>query len=162
MIYEQVMSDADIEAMIEAEPFGSGTARVAHRLKNDPDSIVKKSIGPRHYSNILEWTIWLGAVRHPELAAILGCCHCLSVSGQYLIMERLDDIDEEDYKLVPDVPVWFNDRKPSAFGKRDGAIKVRDYGMVMFDELLNRNLDRPPAFALNARMAARLQRPTSQ
>ena len=159
MIYERAMSDADIEAMIEAEPFGRGTARVAYRLKNDPDCIVKKSIRPRHYSNILEWTIWLGAENHPELAGILGRCQCLSFSGQYLIMECLDDIYEEDYNLVPGVPVWFNDKKPSAFGKRNGVIKIRDYGLVSFDELLNRNLDRPPAFALNVQMAARFQRP---
>lgn len=162
MIYERGMSDADIEAMIEAEPFASGTARVAYRLKNDSDAIVKKSIRPRHFSNIIEWAIWLGAENHPELAAILGRCHCLSVSGQYLVMERLDDISKEDYTLVPDVPVWFNDRKPSAFGKRDGVIKIRDYGLVSFDDLLNRDLVRPPAFAVNAQMAARFQRPAGE
>lgn len=157
MIYEPIMPDAAIEAMIEAESFASGTARIVFRLKNDPNVIVKKSIGPRHYSNFVEWTIWLGAVNHPELAPILGRCHCLSTSGQYLIMERLDDINKNDYVMIPDVPVWFNDRKPDAFGKRDGVIKIRDYGMVSFDDLLNRDLVRPPAFAVNAQMAVRLQ-----
>jgi len=151
------MSDADVEALIEPEPFAKGTARLAYRLKNDPEAIVKKSILPRNFSNILEWTIWLGVEHHDRLAMILGRCHCLSTTGLYLIMECLDDIGEDDYRLVPDIPVWCNDRKPSAFGKRNGQIKVRDYGMVHFDDLLNLNLGKPPAFAVNAQMSASLE-----
>lgn len=157
-IYDRNLPDADIEAMMEAEPFGKGTARHAYRLRADPDAIVKKSVRYRNYSNILEWTIWLAAENHPEFASVIGRCHCLSETGQYLIMERLDDIAEEDYKLLPDIPAWCNDRKPDAFGKRDGLIKVRDYGMVRFDDLLNLTLVKPPAFALNARTNAFLEK----
>ena len=152
--YDPCLPDGDIERMIEAEPFSKGTARHAYSLKSDPNAIVKKSIRSRNYSNILEWTIWLGAENHPELASVLGRCYCLSETGLYLIMERLDDIVKEDYALVPDIPAWCNDGKPDAFGKRDRVIKVRDYGMVRFDELLNRTKVKPPAFALNARTNA--------
>src|SRR3546814_9769222 len=58
------MSEADIEMLIEAEPFAKGTARHAYRTKSDPNAIVKKSIQPRNYSNFLEWTIWLGSEPH--------------------------------------------------------------------------------------------------
>ena len=162
MIYQKTMLDAEIDAMIEEEPIGHGTARVAYCLKNDPNSIVKKSVGSRHYSNILEWSIWLAAADHPELRSILGQCHCLSESGKYLVMERLDDINAEDYKLIPDVPVWFNDRKPSAFGKSGGVIKIRDYGMITYGEFLNRQLTKPPAFAVEARMKALFRGRASQ
>jgi hypothetical protein len=148
------MSDTDIEMLIEAEPFAKGTARHAYRMKSDPNAIVKKSIQPRNYSNFLEWTIWLGSEPHPQLENVLGRCHCLSVTGKYLIMERLDDIEKADYRLIRDVPAWCNDTKPSAFGKRDGVIKIRDYGMVHFSDLLNLSLVKPPAFALSARTQA--------
>src|SRR3546814_17298974 len=69
-------------------------------------------------------------------------------------MERIDDIGKADYRLIRDVPACCNDTKPSAFGKRDGVIKIRDYGMVNFSDLLNQSLVEQPAFALNARMQA--------
>ena len=157
-MYRPNMSDAVIEAMIEAEPFGMGSARHVYAITGDPDHVVKKSVQSRPSSNMLEWTIWLGARNQPELAKVLGRCECLSDTGRYLIMERLDDISPADYANVPDVPAWFNDRKPSAFGKRDGPIKIRDYGLVMYDDLLNAILVRPPAFALSARTDALLRK----
>lgn len=156
MKYERFMSETDIEALIEPDPFERGTTRHAYRMKGDPNAIVKRSIRPRHYSNFLEWTIWLGSESHPQLEAVLGRCHCLSVTGEYLIMERLDDIGVEDYHLISDVPAWFNDKKPSAFGKRNGLVKIRDYGMVNFPDLLNRALVQPPAFALIAKTQGKI------
>ncbi len=157
MEYETNMADADIEQLIESEPFATGTSRYAYNLKTDPDAVVKKSVLPRHLCNVLEWIIWRGAEKHDNLARVLGRCHCLSNTGQYLIMERLDDIVQDDHQMVPDLPEWCNDLKPSSFGKRGGLIKVRDYGSVDFEVLLNRTLVHPPAFAVNARVSARLK-----
>jgi hypothetical protein len=155
------MSDTDIEMLIEAEPFARGTARHAYRMKSDPNAIVKKSVQPRNYSNFLKWTIWLGSEPHPQLKNVLGRCHCLSVTGKYLIMERLDDIEQADYRLIGDVPAWCDDTKPSAFGKRKGVIKIRDYGKVRYSDLLNQSLVKPPAFALSARTQALIDGSTS-
>ena len=145
------MSDHDVEGLIEATPFAKGSSREVYRVKEHADRVVKKAISGRPTSNMIEWFVWLGSADHPLLANVLGHCFALSESGRYLVMQRLDDIDQKDYPKIPDVPVWLNDLKPSAFGKRDGIIKVRDYGVLNYDRLLNQTLGAPPAFAMNAR-----------
>jgi hypothetical protein len=78
-----------------------------------------------------------------------------SDTARYLIMERLDDITVADYPLVPAVPDWLNDRKPSAFGKAaDGTIKVCDYGMLELGAALVAARTDCPPFALTGPLGA--------
>lgn len=154
------MPDTAFADLIAAEPFSSGTARVAFDVRGDPEVIVKKVIGTFPGSNMLEWFIWNSASQadDPAVSNLLGKCISISETGKYLMMERLADIDEGDYANIPNVPVWFNDPKPSAFGKNAQGIKIRDYGMTRIGELVATELVEPPAFAVNARLA-RIIRP---
>lgn len=150
--YEPLMPDADFARLIGTTPFGRGTARHAFDVLSDPDVIVKKAACDFPGSNMLEWFIWCSARQiGGRLQQVLGECIAISESGQYLMMERLDDLISDDYANVPDVPVWFNDPKPDAFGKRHGSIKIRDYGLVKMDELVVQHMSFPPAFAMAAR-----------
>lgn len=153
IIFRPGISDDEVEALMEPTPFARGSSREVYRVKENADCVVKKAISARPTSNMIEWFVWLGSADHPPLANVLGRCFALSESGRYLVMERLDDIDKGDYSVIPDVPLWLNDLKPDAFGKRHGTIKVRDYGVLKYDKLLKRKLGRPPAFAMNARTA---------
>ena len=155
--YPPVMSDTAFQQIVAAQPFGSGTARIAYDVPSDGDVVVKKAIQAFPASNILEWTIWRSAAGNAALSKVLGACLAISESAQFLMMERLDDITKEDYADIPDVPVWFNDPKPIAFGKRHGVIKIRDYGLVRMDQLLVGELTFPPAFAMSARTARRFK-----
>ena len=156
--YPKLLSDDDVAAMIAPTPFGLGTSRHVYDVPSDPDVVVKRSLRPRNWGNIMEWTLWLGAEHVPSLASLLARCHCLSETGLFLVMERLDDLSPDDFAAMPDVPIWLDDKKPDTFGKRDGAIKVRDYGVVKFDTLLNAATTSPPAWAVNARAEAMLKR----
>ncbi|ABQ66560.1 hypothetical protein Swit_0189 [Rhizorhabdus wittichii RW1] len=156
--YRAVMSDQDFEALIDAAPFATGSARVAYEVPSDADVVVKKSKGAFAAANLIEWFVWRSAETQNALQAVLGRCLAISESGAYLMMERLDDITKDDYADVPDVPTWFNDPKPNAFGKRNGAIKIRDYGLGRMERLVVPDLTFPPAFAVNARTARRFGR----
>jgi hypothetical protein len=122
---EMPLTDAEFEALIEAEPFSSGTTRQVYNVPSDPDVVVKKTINDFPGPNIIERFIW-NALRDTSLEDLFGRCVTVSWSGRYLMMERLSDTGEDD--VFPDIPDWLTDRKRSAFGKdRDGVIKVRDY-----------------------------------
>lgn len=82
---------------------------------------------------------------------LLGTCFSISETGRYLIMECLTDINPDQYADVPEVPVWFDDPKPTAFGTDGNRIKIRDYGLVKLDQLLSSKTTFPPAFAMEAR-----------
>lgn len=155
-MYKPLMTDDEFATLIETEPFAKGTSRLVFCVPSDSSVIVKKSIHTFAFSNFLEWLIWRAASEGP-LERLLGRCISISESGLFLMMERLDDLEVSDYCEVPDVPGWFDDPKPSAFGKRDGTIKIRDYGHVHLDKLLATDLIQPPAFAVNARMAKFIQ-----
>lgn len=155
--YKRQMSDADFEALIAPSAFALGTARETFAVLTDASVVVKKALGPYPGSNFTEWLIWsAAAAARSDLADLLGACVSISETGRYLMMERLTDIGPEDYADVPDVPVWFNDRKPSAFGKNDSRVKIRDYGLVHLEHLLANETTFPPAFAINARTKRQL------
>jgi len=153
--YELTMADSAFEDLIYTEPFGRGTARVAYDVRGNREVIVKKSIRTFPGSNMLEWFIWNSASQadDPTLSNLLGRCISISETGKYLMMERLADIDQGDYANIPNVPVWFNDPKPCAFGKNKNGIKIRDYGMTTPGALVRTDLVAPPAFAIEARLA---------
>lgn len=137
MPYPQLMWDSDVEQLIEQPSFARGTSREAFAVPTDPLIIVKRQIIKFPGANILEWQIW-NALKSTGLRDVFGECHSISETGQYLIMERLADIENSDWVNVPKVPQWLNDKKPSAFGKdRNGIIKVRDYGLVDLDRALD-------------------------
>ena len=157
--YKPLMSDAEFAKLIEGKYFAKGTARVAFNVLSDHDVVIKKARAFPPSSNFLEWFIWQSALaQNGQLAKILGKCHAISKSGRYLMMEHLDDLTNDDYADVPDVPVWFNDPKPSAFGKRGGTIKIRDYGLVKMDQLVLTSLSHPPAFVMSARTERQMKR----
>jgi len=150
--YPQCMTDDQFALLLEERAFGFGTARHVFSVPTDPDVVVKKTVRPHPGSNMTEWLIWqAAAAAQKKLDGVLGRCISISESGTYLMMERLDDLNPSDYADIPDVPAWFNDPKPDAFGKRNGVIKIRDYGLVHLDKLISEATTHPPAFAVNAR-----------
>jgi hypothetical protein len=79
-----------------------------------------------NYCEQLIWSSLQGTELEKDFGQILGISH----SGKYLMMERLSDITEEEFKLTQDPPNWLQDVKFSAFGKNaEGEIKLRDYAM---------------------------------
>jgi hypothetical protein len=72
--------------------------------------------------NYTEWLIW-NAVKDTHLAGVFGKCIGISETAAYLVMERLDPIDQSDYENAPRIPEWVQDKLPANFGTtRDGAI----------------------------------------
>lgn len=146
------MTDSEIEALIAPTAFAAGTTRAAFAVPSDASVVVKKALRPYPGGNFTEWLIWsAAAAAQTSLVGLLGACFAISETGRYLIMERLTDIGLGDYADVPNVPVWFNDPKPSAFGTDGTRIKIRDYGLVHLDHLVSSETTFPPAFAMTAR-----------
>lgn len=150
--YDRLMTDAEFEELFDPIPFSKGSSRTAHVVIKDHAVIVKRSIAAFPGSNFREWFIWNAAeASASNLSNLLGKCFSISETGRYILMERLDDLSPTDYPNIPNVPVWFNDPKPCAFGKSGDHIKIRDYGLVDSSKLLSTDLDFPPAFAMQAR-----------
>jgi len=150
--YPTLMPDGMLQQML-LSPIGRGGARETYRVTGDPAVVIKKVHLSSPAANFLEWQLW-NAVAKTDLKATFGRCVAISETGRFLMMEYLDDISEEDYAVVPDVPVWFNDRKPSAFGKtKNGIVKIRDYATVNLELVLDVNIE-PVAFAIRAKIEA--------
>jgi hypothetical protein len=139
-IYQLGILDSHVEQILAPDSFARGTSREAFDVQGDTSVIVKRQIIRFPGANMMEWVLW-NAVKDTELRHVFGECHTISETAQYLIMERLDNITPSDWVSVPSVPVWLNDKKPSAFGKAaDGTIKVRDYALVDLDIALDRRV----------------------
>lgn len=136
MDYRIPLSDEDFEALIEAEPFATGTSRNAHNVPSDKSVVVKKLRGP-FLTNFSEWSTWQ-QIKDTCRAPLFGRCITVSLSGIYLMMERLDDLTEDDRPDILMVPEWVDDLKGlETFGKNaEGEIKLRDYGLVRTGEAL--------------------------
>jgi hypothetical protein len=68
---------------------------------------------------------------------MFGQIKAISKSGRYLLMERLDNLDQSDKKNTPTLPEWLKDIWLNNFGKnRAGEIKIRDYANVSLEEVL--------------------------
>jgi hypothetical protein len=139
-------TDAEMEKVCGKE-FAGGTSRNAHDVIGNPDAVIKKMKLKSPAANFSEQLIWSslqGTDMEKEFGQILG----ISESGRYLMMERLSDLTEEEYKLVKYPPDWLKDVKISAYGKNSkGEIKLRDYGMF----------DIGPALATAKKKAAQWQ-----
>jgi hypothetical protein len=144
-------TDEEMEKLC-GEQFATGTSRNAHEVIGNPDAVMKKMKLKTPAANFCEHLVWSslqGTTLEAEFGQILG----LSESGNYLMMERLNDITEEEYKLTKDAPDWLKDVKFSAFGKNSkGEIKLRDYAMF----------DIGPALASAKKAAAEWQRRARQ
>jgi hypothetical protein len=135
--YPPLLLDSNVEQLIRYPAFARGTSREVFDVATDQLVIVKRQIIRFPGANIMEWQIW-NAVKSTAAGGVFGQCHSISETGQYLIMERLDDITQADWGNVPNVPAWLNDKKPSAFGKdASGLVKVRDYALVDLDRGLD-------------------------
>ncbi|MGX7345455.1 hypothetical protein ACWM9A_06135 [Acetobacter pasteurianus] len=80
--------------------------------------------------NWTEWNPWNQIKSNQELAPLFGECVAMSASGKFLVMEKLDDLTEQQVakRLCPP---WVTDKKLSAFGSNKvGEIKLRDYGQL--------------------------------
>jgi hypothetical protein len=121
-IYAPHMTDADFDKLVRRPSFANGSAREVYEVPSDTSVVVKRVRTAYPGSNMVEWFIW-NAVKSSSLVSIFGECFSISHTGQYLMMERLDDLAQIDYADVPKMPDWLNDRKPSAFGKAGTAIR---------------------------------------
>ena len=74
----------------------------------------------------------------------------MSKSGRFLLMERLDKIDDADD--TPVLPDWVRDVWPNNFGKNAaGEVKCRDYANVSAGETLAAAERYPAAWQLKKR-----------
>jgi hypothetical protein len=139
--YARLMSDSEFERIIGPNCIGHGGSRSVHDVKEDQDVVIKKMLLPSVATNFFEFFL-CNTVEKTRWRKFFGRCVAISASGQYLMMERLDDIQETDYQQTPTMPVWLNDVLPGAFGKNSaGEIKVRDYGLANVSDALAAALD---------------------
>lgn len=146
---EGLQPDHEFESAIDRTTLiGEGTSRLVYPVKGRENVVIKESKGPFHHANFVEWTIWhsllkmgediLGNEPNEELRHRFATCFSISYSAKFIMMERLEKL-EPPYHPTPGMfPEWLNDKKASAFGKTDtGQIKVMDYGLVDFYQVLN-------------------------
>lgn len=145
-----IRPDHEFESVIERmRPLvGEGTQRRVYLVDGLGDVVIKESKGPFHHSNFVEWTVWHALERmreeiseneaNPDLIDLFAPCIAISHSAKFLLMKRFDGPIQANEIPAKGIPFWFNDKKPSAFGKtKDGAIKIIDYGAVNFYNALN-------------------------
>lgn len=136
MSYLKPISDSVCENLLCSEPIGSGSSRKVFLAKDDPSVVIKKASNGNPGTNFTEWFIW-NAVKDTDLENLFGECLTISETGNFLIMEILNDIAHEDYKMIPELPIWIQDVQPTNIGKdKLGRYKIRDYAMVRIGEVL--------------------------
>lgn len=143
------VEDQILEDLIDfSNELGAGTTRRVYGVKGLPDFVIKQSHRPFHYSNFVEWTVWqainemaediLGNETNSQLLEVFARAAAISHSAEFLLMERLQPLNDPARLQLRDFPDWLNDRKLSAFGlSSDGRVKVMDYAMVNFYHVLN-------------------------
>lgn len=144
-----IVNDQFLTELIDPnDEIGKGSTRKVFGVIGAPDFVVKESHRPFHYSNFVEWTVWhavqemaediMGNETNPHLAKYFARSVAISHSAKFLLMERLQPLENAAHLQLKDFPTWLNDRKPNAFGlAKDGSIKVMDYAMVNFYHVLN-------------------------
>ena len=115
LVVVPIRSDVDL-AGLRGEMIGEGTTRKTFAVRNDQKLVVKEAKPRAIDANWTEYLVW-NAGRVTRWAPVLGAVHSISESGQYLVMERLSDLTEEDGFRAPDIPYWLNDLKKENFGK---------------------------------------------
>jgi hypothetical protein len=145
-----LVKDENLQNLVDLkDDVGRGSTREVFGVVGAPDLVIKRSHVPFHYSNFVEWTIWnavqgmtaddiMGHVPNPSLIKIFAKVLAISHSAEFLLMERLQPLSDTSAILHSKFPKWLSDKKPSAFGvAKDGEIKVMDYGMINFYDVLN-------------------------
>jgi hypothetical protein len=128
--------DDDQFEKIRADLIGRGSSRDVFAATDRKDAVIKRMRIPFVGANVMELFIW-NAVTHTKWRGTFGEVLAISKSGKHLMMERLDDIRENDYGSAPAAPIWVHDIQPSNFGKNAAQqIKLRDYAMVRIGEAL--------------------------
>ncbi|MDD2770501.1 MAG: hypothetical protein PHT19_17435 [Methylococcus sp.] len=134
--------DTEYEEIIEIEPFAQGQTRAVFYLKEELDSqrtvVVKKILGNPGCvgPNWMEWFIWGIIQSDNNLRSKFGQCLNISITGNYLMMEYLGNLNGGE--IIPSRPSWVNDNKGiESYGRSlEGQIKIRDYGMVRLEGIL--------------------------
>ncbi|KHA59862.1 hypothetical protein NL53_14400 [Vibrio variabilis] len=105
---------------------GKGRTREVFNIKDNPKYVIKFSSNPD--TNRHEYKFYKEA-KHNKLTAVLntiGEIISISKSGQYLVMEKLNDLPVGNH--TTQCPAEITDRKRSNFGvDSKGVIKARDY-----------------------------------
>lgn len=130
--------DDSLFAPLMGSPIGTGFSRVVLTYQGYPDLVIK--VGYRHAQagNWTEWNLWNQIKDEEALAPLFGECVAMSASGRFLVMEKLEDLtDEQAAERL--CPPWVTDRKRSAFGiNKAGEIKLRDYGHLALGFFLSK------------------------
>ena len=118
----------------KGEFLGGGGARTGYACSSDPDSVIKEARGGTPAPNFIENFVW-AQIKDTDLAPLFGEVRAMSKSGRFLLMERLDKIEEAD--VTPVMPDWMRDVWSNNFGKNAaGEVKCRDYANVSMGETL--------------------------
>lgn len=123
--------DAVFEALWQKHPLriGRGTNRDAYQVKDHPDKVLKVMTLPSSVANWAEIVVYT----YSQNKSYFGEIYSWSLSGRFLVMEKLEDVTANDLALH-EIPAFVNDKKVSAFGRSaDGSIKLRDYGMLTIE-----------------------------
>ncbi len=147
--------DDEFEKWIDrTKQLGQGTTRTVYEMHGDDTVVIKEMRYPLPRANLIEWIVWeavqrmaediMGTTPNLSMQNLFAKCYSISASGKFLIMERLSPLEKGDEFHRAKFPDWLNDVKPAAFGKdsafgkdRHGNVKVMDYAMVNFYEVLN-------------------------
>jgi hypothetical protein len=122
-----IVPDSELENKIR-RPIADGTTRTVFHSSR-PGRVIKKIRGSNVRENWKEYELWT-AGRQTTWKSVLGEVFAISQSGNFLEMEYLGDLDEEDWALMPNLPDWLKDPKPKNIGKTvKGEIKSRDFAL---------------------------------
>lgn len=126
---EKFSTDESFEEFLEKECefLAAGTSREVYLVRGNKYVL---KVAKNEISRICNWT---------EVAAFfgfagdqdkLGRVVSWSISGKFLVMERLDMTSRPSEQF--EFPHWASDRKPSNVGKsEDGAYKMCDFAIVI-------------------------------
>jgi len=132
----EIWADDEFEVLI-GEAIGSGGARDVFEVKDNPGAVIKKAKPGRIGSNFAENFVW-NAVRKTKYGKLFGRILAASPTGNYLMMERLNDFDRDEVKSTPTLPDFVRDCWINNFGRNSsGEIKIRDYGQFDFTDIVN-------------------------
>jgi hypothetical protein len=130
--------DDEFEALLRicealGRRMGHGTTRDVYELPGHPDKVLKVCHGKSNGPNWIEAMVYHHAGKYKDDLAEI---HSFSLSGKYLVMERLrTGVKADDLNAVrPSFPPFFNDRKPSNYGwDANGKLKMLDYALFTLD-----------------------------
>ena len=109
---------------------GQGTTRDVYDIPGNDLYVLKVCKVPSNQTNWAECVIYNAARENKKyLAKVIS----ISLSGKFLIMERLDtNINTEKLMLkIPEFPKFINDKKPTNFGyAASGELKMLDYSQL--------------------------------